>query len=60
MVGAAIIIPGTMLFIVYLVNKKRADMICPESMNAPKKVRLLDFIVAIQVLAVACCLDTLK
>jgi hypothetical protein len=39
MVGAGIIIPGAMLFIVYLVNKRRAEMICPESMHAPKKVR---------------------
>lgn len=60
MVGAAIIIPAAMLFIVYLVNKRRADMICPESINAPRKVRWLDLIVALQVIAVKCCLDTLK
>jgi hypothetical protein len=47
MVGAAIIIPVAMLLIVYLVNKRRADMICPESMNAPKKIRWFDFIVFI-------------
>jgi hypothetical protein len=47
MVGAAIIIPGAMLLIVCLVNKRRADMICPESMNAPKKIRWFDFIVFI-------------
>ena len=60
MVAAAIIIPGAMLLIVYLVNKRRDDMITPESIHAPRKVRWLDLIVALQVLAVKCCLDTLK
>ena len=60
MVGAAIIIPSAMILIVYLVNKRRADMICPESMNALTKVRWLELILALQVLAVKCCLDTLK
>jgi hypothetical protein len=60
MVGAAIIIPCAMLLIVYLVNKRRADTISPESMNALKKVRWLELILALQVLAVKCCLDTLK
>jgi len=61
MVLAAIIIPGAVLLILYLVNKRRADIICPESMNSPpKKVKWLDLIVALQVLAVKCCLETLK
>jgi purine-cytosine permease-like protein len=61
MVLAAIIIPGAVLLILYLVNKRRADMICPESMNSPpKKVKWIDIIVVLQVLAVKSCLETFK
>ena len=61
MVLAAIIIPGAVLLILYLVKKRRADMICPESMNSPpKKVKWIDIIVVLQVLAVKSCLETFK
>lgn len=54
------ILPGATLFIVYLLNKRRTQMICSESMDGPTKVRCLDLTVTLQVLAVKCSLDTLK